>query len=144
MTVHNYGIEPAELEVLDEPVKAAFLTDLGTLFDPPAVEHHDRYGEAAIACAPPSGRPVGPALLFKRSVTQEGDQALAWQGHVDILQAGEAKIAAFRQAARGMRIDMTAKWNRRAAFRRDCIAVEVADEGRQTRFGAIITSALIL
>ena len=71
-------LEVPELEVLDEPVKAAFLTDLSTLFDPPAVEHHDRYGEAAIACPPPSRRPVGPALLFKRSVTQEGDQALAW------------------------------------------------------------------
>ena len=63
-------------------------------FDPAAVQHHDGYGEAAVAGPPPARRPVGPTLLFKRPVAQKGDKALARQRHVDILETGKAKIPA--------------------------------------------------
>ena len=128
--------------MLDQPIKSAFLTDFGTLFDPPAIQHHHRHGETTIAGAPPARRPIGSALLFECAVAQKGDKALARQWHVDILKAGESKIPAFRQPASCIRIDVATERHTGAAIGGDRIAVKVVDEPGKAYFTAIIASLL--
>src|SRR5690606_16591301 len=95
-------IETAAAQVLDETFQALEGTQLGALLDAAAVGDHHRQGHAAVLGAPPARNPVAAPLLLGGAVGQEGNQGLARQRHVRVLQLGEAQVAALGNAAGGV------------------------------------------
>ena len=119
------GFETVELQMFAEPVHAARLGHGGALVDAAAIGDHDRHHQPGVLAPPPARRPVAAALLLEGAVTEKAHQLLARQRHVHILQAGEAQIAAFADAAGGMDIDMAAQRRGRTSVRPDLVTVEV-------------------
>ncbi len=118
-------VKAVERQMLAQPVDTANLRHGRALVDTPAVGDHDRHHQPAVFTAPPARRPVAAALLLEGAVAEEGHQFLPRQRHVYVLQAGKAEVAAFADAAAGVRIDVAAKRYRRAAFGINGVAVEV-------------------
>ena len=68
------------------------------------------------------------ALLLERAVAQEGDEAFARQRRMDVLDLGEAEIAAFRDGAGRARPGMAAERDRCIAVGVDGIGIEIGCE----------------
>src|SRR5690606_27494470 len=97
---------------------------------------------AAVFGAPPARGPVLAALLLERAVAEEGDQALARERHVHVLQPGEAEVAAFADRAGRVRPGMAAQRHGGPAVGVDRVAVEIGDQPRQAFGAAVVAAAL--
>ena len=137
-TIHRERIETVQAQVPVEPAFAALLGDLATLLDAPTVEDDDRADKSTVFGAPPAWRPVAAALLLEGAIAEERDQALAHEWRMNVLQLGEAEVAAFQHATGGVRVDVRAERRGWSAVGIEGVGVEVADEAAQAGIGAVV------
>src|SRR5690606_35829741 len=100
--VESYRIKAPVLQVLFKPFQALAGTQLGSLFDAPAIGNHHRQDKAAVLGTPPSGYPVTAALLFSGAIGEKGYQGFTGQRHMGVLQFRKPEIAAFDNASGGV------------------------------------------
>lgn len=140
--IDDQRLEAVMAHILCQPSGTAFLDDLRALLDPASVEDHHRNRETAVLGSPPARCPIRAALLFERAVAQEGHQALSRQGHMHVLQCGEAQVSAFGDCPCGMGARMAAQRHRRFATRIDGVGIEVRTQTGQPSFATIVPSLL--